>query len=115
MSIEADFSQVLDLADGLREALQIATTGAPRVVREAADEMADNIRRDVVVATGELRDSTDVEYSGLSATVYTDARHDIYVEYGTAYMDAQPYMEPAAEDAEDDLAERVERLSEEAW
>lgn len=56
------------------------------------------------VKTGRLRDSIDASSSILTkgypkgqAEVGTNVEYAAYVEYGTKYMKAQPYMRPGAE------------------
>lgn len=52
------------------------------------------------VDTGHLRASIGAARSGpLSATVTVGAHYGIYVELGTRYMRARPYLKPAAQGA----------------
>ena len=50
-----------------------------------------------VKPTGNLKRSIGLEISanGLTATVEPTADYAAYVEYGTRFMDAQPYLRPA--------------------
>lgn len=50
-----------------------------------------------VKPTGNLKRSIGLEISanGLTATVEPTADYAAYVEYGTRFMDAQPYLKPA--------------------
>jgi HK97 gp10 family phage protein len=50
-----------------------------------------------VKPTGHLKRSIGLEISanGLTATVEPTADYAAYVEYGTRFMDAQPYLKPA--------------------
>ena len=62
-----------------------------------------------VPPTGQLRRSIqlDMEDNGLTAKVSANTEYAAYVEYGTRFMGAQPYMRPAlheqAEKFKDDL------------
>ena len=51
-----------------------------------------------VPPTGRLKGSISLKYpvdDGLTAVVYTPVEYAEYVERGTRFMDAQPYMKPA--------------------
>ena len=49
------------------------------------------------VKTGNLKDSIELELvdSGMTAIVEAGAEYGGYVEWGTRFMEAQPYMRPA--------------------
>ncbi len=49
------------------------------------------------VRTGELRDSIGFTYSQSTHTlkIHADAPHAFFVEYGTRFMGAQPFLRPA--------------------
>lgn len=64
------------LWDGLRDAVSIARALAP-------------------VRTGDLRDSIDVEERGRSIALIATMPYAGYVEYGTRFMAARPYLTPA--------------------
>lgn len=54
-------------------------------------------RQMVPVRTGYLRSTLDAGSSDTSCYAETDCDYAEYVEYGTSYMGAQPYFEPAFE------------------
>lgn len=54
-------------------------------------------RQLVPVRTGYLRSTLDAGSSDTSCYAETDCDYAEYVEYGTSYMGAQPYFEPAFE------------------
>lgn len=71
-------------------------------VQEAIDSGADEVvslaQALAPVRTGALRDSIHKEEGGpLSVTVIADAPYAIYVEYGTTFAAAQPFLTPAAD------------------
>lgn len=77
-----------------------------RVLGRLGDAVADDARRFVPVDTGRLREGIEVgPVEGKSVTVHSrrpDPNHDregvpVFVEFGTRYMDAQPYMRPAVQ------------------
>jgi hypothetical protein len=54
-------------------------------------------RQMVPVRTGYLRSTLTADCSDTSCSAETDCDYAEYVEYGTSYMGAQPYFEPALE------------------
>ena len=68
-----------------------------RVVSQNGSEMQRGAQRKVPVDTGTLKRSIGLELSdgGLTATVEPTAEYSGYVEYGTRYMEAQPFVRPA--------------------
>ena len=68
-------------------------------VKTTADKVADSARSNCPVDTGELQGSIQVEMqSEFEGHVVATAEHAPYVEFGTVYMMAQPYMAPAVEE-----------------
>lgn len=63
--------------------------------RRVADAIGDDVDRFVPVDTGELKASKRVVHQGLASFVVIGTDHWIFVEYGTRYMAAEPYMRPA--------------------
>lgn len=47
------------------------------------------------VDTGRLRDSIEHEVNGRTLRVGTNVEYAVYVEEGTRYMDAEPFLRPA--------------------
>lgn len=64
-----------------------------RARKDVLDAIADDSRRLVPVDTGELRNSIKVRPVLGRVEVGTD--HWLFVEYGTRFMDAQPFIRPA--------------------
>jgi HK97 gp10 family phage protein len=69
-------------------------------VRAVAEDVATFARQMVPVDTGELRDSIEVTGEGVVAG--TD--HAVYVEFGTFKMTAEPFLRPAADEADESSA-----------
>ena len=63
-----------------------------RQIHLAAERIAERANREVPVDTGRLLRSIDVELRNKFATVKVDAPYARYVEEGTKYMRAQPYI-----------------------
>jgi HK97 gp10 family phage protein len=70
-----------------------------RVVQKNAQELYSNAVRTAPKRSGYLRSSMQVQMqdSGMTAKIYPTADYAPYVEYGTRFMDAQPYMRPSFE------------------
>lgn len=60
-------------------------------------ELQQKAQRNAPVDTGNLRRSIvlSIRDGGMTAEVTATADYSAYVEYGTRYMEAQPYMLPA--------------------
>jgi HK97 gp10 family phage protein len=86
--------------------VKINTSAMPEIKRlgaKAQDDVADLIvelsKANVPVDTGALRDSITKSKDGDSIMVKTDTGYGGFVEFGTVFQAAQPYMQPAAEQA----------------
>ena len=68
-----------------------------RIVQQNGSEMQSKAMRNAPVDTGNLKRSIGLDLSngGMSATVEPTANYSPYVEYGTRFMSAQPYVKPA--------------------
>lgn len=85
----------------------------------SAERIRDRARAIVPVKTGNLRDSIQVKRDVTSEsgfTVEVDLQQAPYgeeIEFGTSYMEAQPYMRPAFDEAErqetDEIADDLRR------
>jgi len=77
----------------------IATVPGNRneIVSKAAFHVLGNARAKAPVATGNLRDNSDVEHNGHTADINFRAGYAAYVELGTYKMAAQPFLTPAIE------------------
>ena len=64
-----------------------------------------------VKPTGRLRDSINVELTdgGMTAEVAPHMEYAAYVEFGTRFMDAQPYLKPAFDEQIKDFRKDLER------
>lgn len=66
-------------------------------VKLNGSDMQNKAMRSVPVDTGNLKRSLTLEggNDGLSSRVYAPTEYAEYVEKGTRFMDAQPYMKPS--------------------
>jgi HK97 gp10 family phage protein len=68
---------------------------------DIADTIVSNAQGSAPVDTGELRDDISiVDSSDTSITITSGAGYSGFVEYGTRYMSAQPFFEPAINQAQ---------------
>lgn len=88
--------------DGLLKALSGAEVKGKvgKVVKKHGAAMHKAALRNVPVDTGHLKRSITLEVNSMTATVQEHADYGIYVEMGTRYMGAQPYMKPALNSVE---------------
>jgi HK97 gp10 family phage protein len=89
---------------------------AAKIASEAATVTASVARQLAPVDTGAMRDSIYVEQKGETRfTVGVKESYATYVEHGTVYQDAQPFLRPAFEfgrkDFEAALRNFLERVS----
>lgn len=63
-----------------------------------AERIAEHARATVAVRTGQTRDSIRVEESDGLATVVAEGA-SLFLEFGTATMAAEPFLQPAADAA----------------
>lgn len=64
---------------------------------EAGQAVLDEASANAPVDTGELAGSGQMEKTTEGARVYFTAEHAPYVEFGTVYQSAQPFLGPALE------------------
>lgn len=74
-----------------------------------ASEVQRSAMRLVPVRTGDLKRSIHIEEhdAGLTFIVEAATEYAAYVEWGTRFMEAQPYMRPGAEKIAEPLTELV--------
>lgn len=78
--------------------------------KEAADDLRDDMKSRAPVDTGDLRDGIRAEKTPKGYAVGPDSEDEdkaLAQEYGTRYMNAQPYAVPAEEDARREFPETV--------
>lgn len=70
---------------------------AGEVVESETLEIADDMRAAAPVDTGELRDSIQSTADDVRGFAWADARHAVFVEFGTKSAPEQPFILPTAE------------------
>ena len=85
-----------------------------RVVRHNGAEMQEKAQRNAPVDTGTLKRSIGLEItdSGMAAEVEPTAEYAPYVELGTRFMEAQPYLKPAFDDQKEKFRKDMKKLVE---
>jgi len=100
----------------LKRALKQIGADTPKAIEAELEQMANRAaaaaRSAVPVDEGTLRDSIRVEKDSPSRVVVLAGGADAapyagHIEYGTSRMGAQPFMRPAAVQAERELAQRM--------
>lgn len=84
-----------------------------RVVKQNGAELQARAQRNAPVDTGNLKRSIrlDISDGGLTAESEATAEYAPYVEWGTRYMEAQPYMRPAFNEQKERFRRDMDRLT----
>ena len=98
-----EFKGFVELNKALKKRLNMDHVKA--VVREKGDEMVNLAHKNASEAfvkgytKGATRQATNVEYidDGLTAVVEPKTNYAAYVEFGTRFMEAEPFLKPAWE------------------
>jgi HK97 gp10 family phage protein len=104
------------------QALKQFDSGMQRQVHERlrnwAEEVKTSARRQVPVKTGHLRGSIYAKMGEWIADIGAEATYAIFVELGTRYMRARPFLYPAVQEAlphlETIISEAIEAAKREA-
>lgn len=82
------------------------------VVRKNGSEMQKKAQKNAPVDTGHLMHSIDLEVTdgGMIAEVEPTADYGAYVELGTRFMNAQPYLKPAFDEQKGKFKSDMKKL-----
>ena len=85
-----------------------------RVVRHNGAEMQAKAQQNAPVDTGYLKRSIGIEITdgGMAAEVEPTADYAPYVELGTRFMEAQPYLKPAFDEQKEKFKKDMKKLVE---
>jgi HK97 gp10 family phage protein len=90
-------------AEEFKQAMKQFDTGMQRQVHERltnwAMEVKESAGQRVQVKTGQLRDSIYAKMEEWVAEVGAEAAYAVFVEFGTRYMRAHPFLYPAVQEA----------------
>ena len=83
-----------------------------RIVRHNGAEMQTKAQQNAPVDTGHLKRSIGLNMtdSGMSAEVEPTAEYAPYPEFGTRFMEAQPYLKPAFDDQKEKFKKDMKKL-----
>lgn len=83
-----------------------------KVVKQNGSELHKKAQRKVPVDTGTLKRSIGLEFTdgGMTAEVDATAEYGEYVEYGTRFQRAQPYIRPSLEEQERQFKSDMRKL-----
>lgn len=83
-----------------------------KIVRQNGAELQSKAQRKAPVANGDLMGSIglDVTDLGLTAEVEPTVEYAAYQEYGTRFMEAQPYMKPAFNEQKEQFKKDLDNL-----
>lgn len=86
--------------------------GAKRIVQKNGAELQARAQRNAPVDTGNLKRSIGLEIrdNGLTAESEATAEYAPYVEWGTRFMKAQPFMRPAFNVQKEQFKRDMDRL-----
>lgn len=110
MGKEIKFEGLYELEKAMKKKLNM--DAVKQVVKFNGGEMQNKAQRKVPVDTGTLKRSIALELSdsGLTATVEPTAEYSAYVELGTRFMNAQPYLEPALNEQKQQFKKHMDKL-----
>lgn len=96
----------------LRQNVQMADV--KKVVRHNGAEMQAKAQQNAPVDTGTLKRSIGIEVTdgGMTAEVEPTADYAPYVELGTRFMEAQPYLGPAFNEQKEKFKKDMKKLVE---
>jgi len=105
------FNGMADFTAGMRERLDMDL--AKKVVMLNGSELQQKAMRKAPVDTGQLKRSImlDISDKGLKATVAPHTDYASYVEYGTRFTDAQPYIRPSFNEQVVQFKNDLERIT----
>lgn len=105
---------VISGVDGLVERLKrgVKPEDVKNAVKEHGVALQREAREIVPVKTGQLRDSLTLtlEDEGYTAVVGTPVEYASYVEYGTRFQTAKPYLRPALLKVKDDFIKDMKKM-----
>ena len=83
-----------------------------QVVRKHTSELQQKAMRNAPVDTGALKRSImlDISDGGMTGVVEPTVEYAPYVEWGTRYMSAQPFMKPAFDEQAPQFKSDLDRL-----
>lgn len=108
----------VDGLEELQKALKDKVTldDVKRVVRHNGSQMQQKMQKNADFKKGYQTGATkrsiglEIKDSGLTAEVGPETEYSPYLEYGTRYMDAQPFIKPAFDDQKKKFTSDMQKL-----
>ena len=94
MSISVKWTGIEKLSAAISNAHPKAVEQAIKVTQNAGEEGRNIAKRFAPVDTGFLKDHIVTKHSSMESIIDSQAGYSGFLEYGTRYMSAQPYMGP---------------------
>lgn len=95
-NVTYDEAKIRSFENGMKAYRQVLAPKVKRILVENGKEVFRRAKEDVPVDTGNLRDHIFYEELENGIRIFTrDVIYDVFVEYGTRKMAAQPFMTPA--------------------
>lgn len=95
-NVTYDEAKIRSFENGMKAFRQVLAPQVKRILVENGKEVFRRAKEDVPVDTGNLRDHIFYEELENGIRIFTrDVIYDVFVEYGTRKMAAQPFMTPA--------------------
>lgn len=107
MRVDSNIDQV---QSQLRRSAQEAIERAKQELQMTALEVEREAKINAPVDSGILRASITNEKIEEGYEVFTNVEYAQFIEYGTKYQAAQPFLGPALDVATKDLAKRIEKI-----
>ncbi len=107
---EIKFEGIAKLNKGLKKRMDMSAVKT--AVKKNGSDMQKKAQRNAPVDTGNLKNNIGLEISdgGMAATVEPTAEYAPYVELGTRFMEAQPYLKPAFEEQKKQFEKDLQKL-----
>lgn len=112
------FEGLYELQNGLRERMNL--NAVKTVVRKNGDQLNKRMKQNASpkgafkkgYSKGDTRDSinTQILDDGLTVSVGPTMHYDPYVEYGTRFMEAEPFIKPAWEAQKEQFKSDMDKL-----
>lgn len=108
--VEIKFEGIVKLNKGLKKRMDMSAV--KDTVKLNGSEMQKKAQRNAPVDTGNLKNNIGLEFSdgGMTATVEPTAEYAPYVELGTRFMEAQPFLKPAFEEQKKQFEKDLQKL-----
>lgn len=103
-----------ELAEFLAKHRKVVIEGSKKAVRLYGSKLQQMSMQKAPVDTGTLKRSIrlDIADQGLSAVVYPTVHYAMYVEYGTRFMNAQPFLKPSLLSIEPQFVRAMDKVME---